>query len=80
MRAHPAEPSTQGWAERQLSPRECEIARMVAQGFPNKSIATVLEISSWKVSSHLRRIFAKLAVSSRAAIVARLLEEGHLHR
>ena len=55
-----------------LSPREQEIARMVASGYPNKTIASVLEISSWTVASHLRRIFMKLRVSSRAAMVTRL--------
>jgi len=58
-----------------LSPREQEIARMVADGYPNKTIAAVLDISSWTVGTHLRRIFAKLGVSSRAAMVARLLED-----
>jgi len=61
-----------------LSPREIEIARMVAQGHPNKIIAGVLNISSWTVSAHLRRIFTKLSVCSRAAMVARLLEGGEL--
>ena len=59
-----------------LSPREMEIVRMVAQGHPNKIIAVVLNISSWTVCTHLRRIFAKLGVSSRAAMVARLLESS----
>lgn len=56
----------------QLSPREHEIVRMVAQGYPNKIIAGVLNISSWTVCTHLRRIFAKLGVGSRAAMVARV--------
>jgi DNA-binding CsgD family transcriptional regulator len=60
----------------QLSPREQEIVRMVAQGHSNKVIADVLSISSWTVCTHLRRIFAKLGVGSRAAMVARLLETG----
>jgi DNA-binding CsgD family transcriptional regulator len=55
-----------------LSPREQEIARMVAQGHPNKTIASALQISSWTVNTHLRRVFAKLGVTSRAAMVARL--------
>jgi DNA-binding CsgD family transcriptional regulator len=55
----------------QLSPREREIVRLVAQGHSNKIIADVLSISSWTVSTHLRRIFAKLGVGSRAAMVAR---------
>lgn len=59
-----------------LSPRELEIARMIAKGYPNKTIAAVLEISAWTVCTHIRRIFAKLGVGSRAAMVARLSEEG----
>lgn len=62
-------------AESMLSPREQQIARMVAQGHPNKTIAAKLGISSWTVSTHLRRMFAKFDVRSRAALVARLLEE-----
>src|SRR4051794_13982205 len=42
-----------------LSPREQEIARMVASGYTTKEIASVLEISSWTVSTHLRRVFGK---------------------
>jgi DNA-binding CsgD family transcriptional regulator len=60
-----------------LTPREEDIARMVAAGYPNKAIASALEISAWTVSSHLRRVFAKLGVRSRAAMVARLLEDQH---
>lgn len=61
-----------------LSPREREIARMIAKGYPNKVIARVLEISSWTVSTHLRRIFAKLGVTTRASMIARLLDDGRL--
>lgn len=55
-----------------LSPRELEIAQMVARGLQNKTIADVLSISSWTVCTHMRRIFAKLGVNSRAAMVAKL--------
>jgi DNA-binding CsgD family transcriptional regulator len=58
-----------------LSPREQQIARMVASGRTNQAIASCLEISVWTVSTHLRRIFAKLAVSSRAEMVAHLLAD-----
>ncbi|HWW60393.1 MAG TPA: helix-turn-helix transcriptional regulator [Thermoanaerobaculia bacterium] len=58
-----------------LSPREQEIARMIAEGHPNKTIAAVLEISSWTVNTHLRRMFAKLGVTSRAAMIARLMQK-----
>jgi DNA-binding CsgD family transcriptional regulator len=57
-----------------LSPREIEIARLVSMGHPNKVIAAVLEISSWTVCTHMRRMFVKLSVNSRAAMVAKLAE------
>ena len=72
IRSRPQTPSAQA----ALSPREQEIARLVAKGHPNKVIAAVLEISPWTVSTHLRRIFAKLNVGSRAAMVAHLLADG----
>ena len=45
---------------------------MVTEGYPNKTIAAALDISSWTVCTHLRRVFAKLGGGSRAAMVARL--------
>ncbi|MDQ1718189.1 MAG: hypothetical protein QOF88_6810 [Mycobacterium sp.] len=61
-----------------LSPREQQIARMVAAGRTNQAIASSLEISVWTVSTHLRRTFAKLAVSNRAEMVAHLLADPDL--
>lgn len=58
-----------------LSPRERQIALMVAHGRTNQAIATSLDISVWTVSTHLRRVFAKLAVSNRAEMVARLVAD-----
>ncbi|MGW1677034.1 helix-turn-helix transcriptional regulator [Saccharopolyspora sp. NPDC002376] len=55
-----------------LSPREREIARMVGLGYTNRAIAAVLDISLYTVSAHMRRIFTKLGVGSRAAMVAAL--------
>lgn len=62
-----------------LSPRELEIVRLIAEGHPNKVIAAVLDISAWTVSTHIRRIFGKLSVTSRAAMVARMAKvtRGH---
>jgi two-component system nitrate/nitrite response regulator NarL len=59
-----------------LSPRELEIVRLIAEGHPNKVIAAVLDISAWTVSTHVRRVFGKLCVTSRAAMVARMAEFG----
>lgn len=57
-----------------LSPREREIIRLIARGMPNKTVARALNISPYTVATHLKRIFAKLGVSSRAEMVARAFE------
>ena len=59
-----------------LSPREREIARLVAKGYPDKVIATLLEISKYTVGTHLRRMYQKLAVPSRAALIAKIMSNG----
>jgi DNA-binding CsgD family transcriptional regulator len=59
-----------------LSPREQEIARLVAIGYPNKTIAGILDISPWTVATHVRRIFNKLNVHGRPAMIAELAHAG----
>ncbi len=54
-----------------LTNRELQITTLVALGRVNKQIAADLHISEWTVSSHLRRIFSKLGVRSRAALAFR---------
>ncbi|MEM9091076.1 MAG: LuxR C-terminal-related transcriptional regulator [Cyanobacteria bacterium P01_F01_bin.53] len=54
-----------------LTKRELEVVRLVADGQANKQIARLLKISQWTVSTHLRRIFLKLDVDTRAAMVHR---------
>ncbi|MFY0562797.1 helix-turn-helix domain-containing protein [Archangium lansingense] len=57
-----------------LTERELQIVSLVADGRGNKEIAGTLSISVWTVSTHLRRIFAKLGVKTRAAMVSRCFE------
>jgi DNA-binding CsgD family transcriptional regulator len=54
-----------------LTARELQIATLVAAGYSNKQIAKQLHISEWTVATYLRRIFAKLGVDNRAAMVYR---------
>lgn len=61
-----------------LSPREQEVVRLVMKGLSTRGIAQLLDISPWTVSTHLRRVFLKLGVSSRAEMVASVLREGVL--
>ncbi|WP_413165101.1 response regulator transcription factor [Capilliphycus salinus ALCB114379] len=70
------QPKSNPWL--QLSQREQEIAQLVAEGLPNKCIAKKLGISQWTVSTYLRRIFAKLDVTTRAAMTAKLLGDDLL--
>ena len=55
-----------------LTPRELEIAELVAQGRTNAEIGTALWITENSVKQALKRMFRKLEVSSRAEMVARL--------
>jgi DNA-binding CsgD family transcriptional regulator len=57
-----------------LTAREFQIVALVADGYVNKQIAEALHISEWTVSTHLRRIFAKLGVDTRAAMVSRCVD------
>jgi DNA-binding CsgD family transcriptional regulator len=61
-----------------LSLREQEILHLIAGGYPNKTIAHQLGISQWTVNTHVRRIFTKLGVRSRAEMVACAYEAGVL--
>lgn len=63
----------------ELSPREREVLKLLAQGASNKQIARTLAISLRTVEGHLSHIFTKLGVSSRtealvSAISQRLVE------
>jgi two-component system response regulator DctR len=57
-----------------LTEREREVMRQVAQGLPNKLVANTLDISVRTVELHRSRVFDKLGVKS-AAELANLLHE-----
>jgi DNA-binding CsgD family transcriptional regulator len=54
-----------------LSPREQEVAWLVARGQTNRQIADELEIAETTAERHVANIMAKLDVHSRAQIAAR---------
>ena len=55
----------------ELTRREIEIARHIAQGKSDKTVAIELKISSNTVKNHLRNIFKKLDVSDRLQLALR---------
>ena len=55
-----------------LTPREIQIAELVAQGLTNAKISKTLWITENTVKQALKRMFRKLEVSSRAEMVSRL--------
>ena len=60
----------------ELSAREMEILRLIANGQTNKQIAGRLEISEGTVRVHASNLFAKLGCSDRAQAVAVAFQRG----
>ena len=52
----------------QLTPRECDIARLIAQGLSNKDIAAQLFLSEKTVRNNITTIMEKLNVSNRTQL------------
>ena len=59
--------------ERSLSPREREVATLVVSGLSNREIAARLVLARHTIEGHLKRIFTKMNVRTRAGLVAKML-------
>ena len=59
-----------------LTARELDVARLVAEGRPNKQVAAALFLSEKTVEHHLSRVYAKFGVRSRAELTAVFAREG----
>ncbi|MEO5876000.1 MAG: LuxR C-terminal-related transcriptional regulator, partial [Streptosporangiaceae bacterium] len=68
MRVPSREKGRRGTGPYGLSPRELEVARLVADDYGNQQIADKLVISIRTVETHLSNIFAKLEVTSRVGV------------
>lgn len=67
----------QPFSTNRLTSRELQIAELVALGRTNAEIGTELWITENSVKQALKRMFRKLKVSSRAAMVAQLSTTQH---
>ncbi|HEX6539074.1 MAG TPA: AAA family ATPase [Candidatus Dormibacteraeota bacterium] len=61
---------------RVLTPREMEIARLVAEGLTSREIADAMHISSRTADNHVQHILDKLDLRSRSQIAAWVAREG----
>ena len=59
-----------------LTPRELEVLRHLAEGLSNKTIAKALDISENTVKFHLSALLGKFGVSSRTEVVVRAIQLG----
>jgi DNA-binding CsgD family transcriptional regulator len=58
-----------------LTPREREVALLVADGQTNAQIAARLHLSESTVGKHVSRVLAKLGTVSRAGVAGRLVRD-----
>jgi two-component system nitrate/nitrite response regulator NarL len=61
-----------------LSPREQEVARLLARGLTNKQIAADLVLTPGTVRSHVEHILDKLDLRSRAQVAVWATQQGLL--
>lgn len=61
-----------------LTPRELEVLRLVAQGYGNREIAQLVHLAEGTVKNHVSSILLKLGARDRTNAVLRALHEGVL--
>jgi DNA-binding CsgD family transcriptional regulator len=74
-RRGPGETGPQWPSPGALTQAETVVARLVAEGLSNPQIASRLCISRHTAETHMKHIFAKLGVSSRAELAARVASQ-----
>ena len=60
----------------ELTPRETQVLQLLAEGLPNKVIASQLDISEHTVKFHINSIMGKLGAQSRTDAVMRATRSG----
>lgn len=68
--------SAEGSPFPELTERELEVLRLIAQGLNNQEIAQKLVLSSKTVRNHITNIFSKLQVANRAQAIVRARGAG----
>ncbi len=63
-----------------LTPREAQVVGLVASGRANAEIGQLLHVSRYTVEDHLKHVYEKLSVRSRAELVSKLFFDQYLPR
>ena len=61
-----------------VTPRETEIATLIAQGLSNPEIAAALVLSPYTVQDHIKSVLEKTGVSTRQELVARIFLDDYM--
>jgi two-component system nitrate/nitrite response regulator NarL len=69
---------TYGRSKPTFTPREAQVVALTAEGLSAPQIATALDIGTTTVKTHLERVYVKLDVTDRAAMVATAIRLGLL--
>lgn len=59
-----------------LTERECDVLRLIAQGYANREIALKLCVSETTIKTHINHIFAKLGARDRAQAIVMARQLG----
>jgi DNA-binding NarL/FixJ family response regulator len=76
MRQFSALPGKQTSLFDDLTPRELEVLKLIAEGLSNKEIAEELTISEKTVKNHINNIFSKLHVNDRSQAILYAIRKG----
>ncbi len=71
-----SEPSAPAISDHLIGPRQLEVLELIAEGYSNKRISDVLNISENTVKTHIQFIFRQLGVSRRTACVSKARSLG----
>lgn len=78
IRASPPPAGSAGAVVEELTARELEVLRLVAQGYSNRQIASLVHLAEGTVKNHLSSILTKLGARDRTNAVLRAIREGIL--